>query len=118
VYLVGLLGMEESLVDGGNGVEQLVALDLVPDSLCSKNYDFLWKQNLKKHCSHEIDTKSDDKFDRSRRKYESRQDLKFSEETNLKKFKPCGIWESMQMAFINPLVFATTINHRWSVIVQ
>ncbi len=40
MYLVSLLGMEESLVDGGNGVEQLVALDLVPDSLGSKFYDF------------------------------------------------------------------------------
>jgi hypothetical protein len=40
---VGLLGMEESLVDGGNGVEQLVALDLVPDSLGSNINDFWFR---------------------------------------------------------------------------
>jgi hypothetical protein len=42
--------MEESLVDGGNGVEQLVALDLVPDSLGCNIMTFgldLLKQNLK-----------------------------------------------------------------------
>ncbi len=35
--------MEESLVDGGNGVEQLVALDLVPDSLGSNINDFWFR---------------------------------------------------------------------------
>jgi len=39
-YLVGLLGMEESLVDGRNGVEQLIGLDLIPDSLKITNKTF------------------------------------------------------------------------------